>query len=302
MIRAALMSVLLSLAACAGMPPAREKAMCAAAERFVLPPEARNDAIAALPETERNQLALDMVACLEDRDPEVRDGFAYETYAAMMRGNMLDTGTLRALKGRLLEKLADAVGDPEGFRGPFAALVLSEVARTDRLEPWMDPDERSGLVAAAAVYMTRLADYRGFSDADGWRHGVAHSADIFTQLALNERLEKADADIMLAAIASKAGTSAHAYVFGEPARLAAPVYYLAGRDFYPAESWPAWLSGLWPDDGLLRENAYQSEAALRRLHNLTAFGEALYVTAKASGQADRAPLADASLDFLRSLP
>ena len=46
-----------------------------------------------------------------------------------------------------------SVGDTNGFQQPFAALVLSEVARTDRIDPWMTPAMRSELVTAAATYL-----------------------------------------------------------------------------------------------------------------------------------------------------
>ncbi|MEZ5998838.1 MAG: DUF2785 domain-containing protein [Hyphomonas sp.] len=292
----------LVLAACASVPEAPAMAACGPAEQFAGEGDARADAVAALPAAERDALALDMVACLENPDPAIRDGFAYETYAAMMRGNLLQPDALRTLKSALLENLTAAGDDPGGFRGPFAALVLSEVARTDRISPWMTPEEREGLVAAAAAYMTGLSDYRGFDDAEGWRHGVAHAADIFLQLSLNEALTREEADTILAAIAAKAATPDHAYTFGEPERLAAPVLYLSRRDLYTPEEWTGWFTSLWPEDDPLRETAYSSEAALARKHNLMAFAEAVYVSAAASGNEVYAPVGEASLALIRSLP
>ncbi|MEZ5946133.1 DUF2785 domain-containing protein [Hyphomonas sp.] len=275
---------------------------CASAARFAGEGKARVAALSELPANERAEVALDMVACLEHPDPRVRDGFAYETYAAIMRGGLLDETGLRALKAALLDELAAAGGDPAGFRGPFAALILSEVVRTDRITPWMTGEERGELVAAAAAYMSGLADYRGYSDTDGWRHGVAHTADIFLQLSLNEALTRDEADAILAVIAVKAGTSDHAYIFGEPERLAAPVLYLSRRGLLTPEEWTDWFMGLWPEDDPLREVAYASAAALARKHNLTAFAESVYVSADVSGDEAFAPVGAASLAFIRSLP
>jgi len=42
--------------------------------------------------------------------------------------------TLGDLRNRLMPMLANP--DAQGFRAPFAALVMAEVARTDRLNAW----------------------------------------------------------------------------------------------------------------------------------------------------------------------
>ena len=76
----------------------------------------------------------------------------------------------------LLEQL-QAADDAAGFRKPFAALALSEVARSDRVEPVFTGEQREQLVAAAAAYLGGVRDYRGFSETEGWRHGVAHNGD-----------------------------------------------------------------------------------------------------------------------------
>lgn len=247
-------------------------------------------------------LVLSLPDCLESPDPAVRDGYAYETLAGLLRGEAVGPDTLRPLKAELLSRLARADEDAGGFRGPFAALALAEVARTDRISPWMDEAERSALIAAAQTYLADLADYRGFSDDEGWRHGVAHTADLLMQLSLNPQLTKPQAEAILAAIALKVGTPDHAYIFGETERLAAPVMYLAQRELFTGEEWTAWFTGLWPADDPLREVAYRSEAALARLHNLRAFSETVYVSAVASQQDTYAPVGEAAFALLNLLP
>ncbi|MFN3912795.1 DUF2785 domain-containing protein [Hyphomonas sp.] len=247
-------------------------------------------------------LVLSLPDCLESPDPAVRDGYAYETLSGLLRGEAVGPDTLRPLKAELLSRLARADEDPGGFRGPFAALALAEVARTDRIAPWMDEDERSALIAAAHLYLASLTDYRGFSDTEGWRHGIAHTADLLMQLSLNPHLTKPQAEAILSAIAVKAGTPDHAYVFGENERLAAPVMYLAQRDLFTAGEWESWFTGLWPAGDPLRESAYTSEAVLNRLHNLRAFAQSVYVSAVASHETAYAAVGGAALTMLNQLP
>lgn len=263
---------------------------------------ARDAALADMTAETRARFVSPLTACLEDSDPKVRDGYAYELISAILRGGNVPPETLRALKAGLLSRLADADGDPDGFRGPFAMLALAEVARTDRIEAWMSEDERTDLINAAHAYLAGLTDYRGFSDTDGWRHGVAHTADLLMQLSLNPALTEAQAGEILAAVAEKAGPADHAYVFGESERLAAPVLYLAQKGFLTPDDWQAWFGALWPADDPLREVAYSSEAALTKLHNLRAFSEAVYVSTAASGAPAFEGLGAAALMMLKSLP
>ena len=64
-----------------------------------------------------------------------------------MRAGHLDRATLIDLRDVLIPMLT--APDPQGFQRPFAALVLSEVARTDRVKPWMSADERQAMCTAA---------------------------------------------------------------------------------------------------------------------------------------------------------
>lgn len=302
------LTLLLMLGACASSPaPAAPAAQLAAPcppakSLTVLGDErARGEAILNMDEPSRDALATALLPCLSDPDPELRDGVAYTALSLMMRSELISAETVAGLQAELLGMLAGA-DDPAGFTRPFAALVLAEVARTDRISPWMDEAGRSALIAAAHDYLEDLTDYRGYSEADGWRHGVAHTGDLLMQLSLNPQLTKPQAEAILAAIALKAGPSDHAYVFGESERLAAPVMYLARREMFSETEWTDWFTSLWPGEDPLRENVYASEAALRKLHNLRAFAQAVYVSAKVSNDAAYESVARGAFALLNALP
>lgn len=222
----------------------------------------------------RRALAEGLVACLADPDPELRDGVAYEALTAWMRAGDFDSSMLRALRDRLYPML-EASDDP-GFAAPFAALVLSEVARTDRVASWMAPEERAAMVELAASYVESVRDYRGYAAGQGWRHGVAHGADWLMQLSLNPALERAQLDRILAAVASQvAPTDGPAYVFGEPARLARPVLFVAQRQMLSAEDWQAWFAYL--PAGVAETREQDFARWLARRHDLMAFLTSLYL-------------------------
>jgi hypothetical protein len=233
--------------------------------------------------TARQTLAEGLVDCLADPDPVLRDALAYEGLSHWMRAKSLDDAGLRALRDALFASLEG--DDVDGFRRPFAALVLSEIARTDRIAPWMTPKERDAMVDAAARYLASVSDYRGFDDREGWRHGVAHGADWVLQLALDPALERAQLDRLLTAVAAQAvPETPHAYVFGEPGRLARPVLAIAQRNLHTPAEWEAWLTALTPKLGA-GAKPYADTRWLARRHDLLAFLTALYIEVDRSGNA-----------------
>ncbi|MGO1072270.1 DUF2785 domain-containing protein [Lysobacter sp. CA199] len=236
----------------------------------------------ALPDAgAKRQLADALLGCLSDPNPDLRDGIAYEALAHWMRAGDFDAPALRTLRDKLYRSLDGE--DKTGFSKPFAALVLSEVARTDRIGPWMTPQERAAMTERAADYVESVRDYRGYIEGEGWRHGVAHGADWLMQLSLNPALERAQYRRILAAIAAQVVPRSHAYVFGEPERLAKPLLFTAKRGLLSDADWAAWFAALPPKVGKLDRADYAGWLARR--HDLLAFLTGLYLQADQSEDA-----------------
>jgi len=248
----------------------------------------------------RNALALGLLACLSGPDPLLRDGIAYEALTAWLRGDQLDAGMRRQLRDRLYAMLQDV--DEAGFRRPFSALVLSEVARTDRIAQWMRPEERAAMVEAGAQYLTSIRDYRGYDNVQGWRHGIAHGSDWLMQLAMNPALQRAQLDVILGAVAAQAvPQSAHAYIYGEPGRLARPVLHVARRGALTEVEWTAWFAAL-PGKIGDPSGAYADTAWLARRHDLLAFLTAIHFEAQQSQDAGLKSLELAAARAIKAVP
>ena len=231
---------------------------------------------------ERDRLARGLLDCLASPDPELRDGIAYGAWALWLRGDQIDARTRRMALERLQAAIAPARADADGFEQPFSALVLSEVARTDRKKAWLTPAERAALVEASARYLESVRDYRGFTAGEGWRHGVAHGADLLMQLSLNPALDKPQLDRILAAVASQVAPRGQAYVFGEPERLARPVLFTAARGLHAESEWTAWLAQVAAPPAGGWERALEDAEGLQRRHDVRAFLLGLYVGARDS--------------------
>lgn len=259
---------------------------------------------------ERQALALALTACLAHPNPALRDGIAFEGLTIWLRAGSLDRSTIVELRRRLLPMLADAAPSPQGpsdghgFGAPFAAIVLAEVARTDRIAAWMSAEEREAIVQAAASYLVGVHDYRAFSDTEGFRHGVAHGADLVLQLALNPAVTKPQLDRLLAAIAAQiAPRFIVSYTAGEPNRLARPVLFIAQRGLHTDNEWKAWFAQvLSPAPMAGWDEAFASEAGLAKRHNTRAFLLSVYASASASDNAGVRQLLAPVHEGLKQLP
>ena len=243
-----------------------------------------------------------LAACLGDPDPAMRDDFAFTLWSEGLRGKYLTPVQMRYTLG-LLTRMVAAPDDAAGFRRPFAALALSEIARADRVTAFLTDAELHALAETGATYLRGVQDYRGFIAGEGWRHGVAHGADVMLQLALNPRLSRADADLILGAVAAQvAPPGSHAYVHGEARRLARPILFLAKRTDIDDAAWAAWFQSLHPDNAPRWQAPYTSEAGLAAVHNSSAFGDAIYVAASESQDAQVRRLAPLAAGLLKALP
>jgi hypothetical protein len=233
----------------------------------------------------RQAMALDLVACLASTDPTLRDGIAFEALAAWMRGKQLTPTTVGAIRDRLVTQLAPDFPDPAGVQRPFAALVLAEVARVDRVEPFMTDQQLQQLVDAGTRYLQSIRDYRGFDEREGWRHGVAHCSDLMLQLAVNPRTSKAQLNQMLAAIATQVAPAGdHSYIYGEGDRLAQAVFYIAKRKLHTADEWRKWFEQIAAPAPLAKwADAWTSQRGIAKHQNTWAFVTTLYVYVRESG-------------------
>lgn len=249
-----------------------------------------------------DQTAIDLATCLADPDPFLRDRIGYEGLTSVLRGGAVSAETRRELMASLTTALS--AEDPDGFHPPFAALALSELARTDRVEPFLSEAERTDLASAAAGYLGGVTDYRAFSDTEGWRHGVAHGADFAMQLALNPEVSPQSLQQIRGAVTAQVmPESGHAYTHGEPERLARPILFMAARGEIETDDWQTWFAALVDPAPLATwGDAFSSETALERLHNLKAFARSLYINASLSQNPNLEPIADGALEMLKTLP
>jgi hypothetical protein len=250
---------------------------------------------------EREAFAQAITACLASPNPALRDGIAFEALSHMLRARQLGVSTQTALINDLLPRLESA--DPNGFERPFAALVLSELARAERLNSHFTDDMRANVLDRSIGYFVGVRDYRGFDSQEGWRHGVAHGSDLLMQLALNESYGREDLLRIRDAVTTQIAPAGHFYTYGEPERLARPILLMAQRGVFTAEEWSAWFAGIAAPAPLASWNdAFSSQEGLARKHNTAAFVQTVWINARLSENAGIQALLPGAEAALRALP
>lgn len=243
----------------------------------------KNDKFVIKAPEQRNQTAIKLLSCLGSADPKVRDGIVYAATSEWLRAGLLQQATIKTMFDSLINTLKQSNQDPENFTQPFAVLVLSEVIRVDRISPYLSDTERQNVIDVTTTFMRNITDYRGFDETQGWRHAVAHTADVFLQLSLNNKVSKEQLNQILDALKSQiAPQSKHFYVFGEPKRLAMPFVYIVLRGEHSELEVANYLDSVVnPKPFADWQSVYNAHKGLAKLHNTRSF---VYSILAISGQ------------------
>lgn len=233
---------------------------------------------------EKSAVARQLMHCLASPDPVLRDEIAYTGLSQWLRANDFNADFYLAMFTTLTEVISADVTDDYGVYQPFAMLMLAEVARVDRKSPFLNDVQRDHLVDVGTDFLTFIEDYRGYDSKIGWRHSVAHTADLMLQLSLNPAITKQHLDNMLSAISSQVvAKNNHFYIYGESKRLVMPVIYIFLNDQFTIENWQTWLNELTLPTPLKSwGEAYSSQQGLSKLHNTQHFLFAFYALIKNS--------------------
>lgn len=250
----------------------------------------------------RERFARAVSACVASPDPFLRDRVAFEALAHMLRGEQLSATVRTDLTSDMLARLR--ADDPQGFARPFAALILSELVRADRVNGYYDDVMKDEIVTRAAEYVAAIRDYRGFDEREGWRHGVAHGADLLMQIVLDPNFD--DPAHLLAvreAVAAQLAPDGHFYIYGEPERLMRPILFLARRQAFSEADWNEWFARVAAPAPLAAwDEAFASQAGLANRHNTMAFLQSVWINARLSENADDDVLLPGAEAGLRALP
>lgn len=226
----------------------------------------------------KNQLALQLLNCLASPDSFLRDKVAFTGLSQWLRKEELSAGTVQTMFTTLMNVIQSQVVDENNVYQSFSVLTLAEVARVDRIKPFLSEQQRQNVVNSGAQLLKNTSDYQGFDKKVGWHHQVAHAADLMLQLALNDKINKQQLAILLDALTVQINAKhEHFYIYGEPKRFALPTVYIFLNDLYSTEDWSNWLEKLTsPAPFANWQDMYFSQEGLSKRHNTGGFLNTFY--------------------------
>ena len=253
---------------------------------------------------ERSNLAMQLLNCLAVSESDIRDGVAFTGLSSWLRNSKLPANVYEKMFNELFNNFAQKTVDEHDVYQPFVALVLSELARVDRKTPYLTDEQRQFLVDRSAAYLVNTKDYRGFDNVVGWRHSIAHTADLFLQLSLNPAIKKEQLTSMLNAIGEQVlAKNEHFYIYGESKRLLVPLLYIFLQEQHSEEDWQRWLKQYINPAPLSNwQQAFSSQQGLAKLHNARQFLNAMFVMIADSKNAQLQMLKAELTNTLKTLP
>lgn len=232
----------------------------------------------------KQEVAKILLHCLASSDPLIRDQIAFTGLSKWFRSNSFNAEFYNEIFTLLIDVIEADVIDKNAVYKSFAILTLAEIVRVDRKNPFLNNIQREQVVKVAAEFLQSIDDYRGYDDIIGWRHSVAHTADLMLQLTLNPALQKPHLDKLLASLSHQVVPKKnHFYIYGESKRIALPIVYIFLNKEYQVKDWNLWINNLvsplpfatWGD-------VFMSQQGLSKRHNTQSFLLAFYALIKSS--------------------
>ncbi|MAB93719.1 MAG: hypothetical protein CL593_10265 [Alteromonas sp.] len=223
------------------------------------------------------QAPASLLPCFASPSPAIRDDYALTTFSHILRTGQVSEAALVSMILDIQEQLRNP--RIKQYHKAFLTLGLAEIARVDRITPFLNESQRKALVETAVFLFKTTTDFTGFDDKYGYIHQIPHTADLVLQLALNERISQHQLIALAQSLKTVINPSQVVfYHTNEPDRLARASIYLFLRKELSEAFITQWLEDVsLPPNGSW-EAAYQSKKGLAAMHNVKGFLGRLLLT------------------------
>ena len=228
-------------------------------------------------DTDKYELALEMLDNIGSVDPEFRDELILELLSDMIVENHLTDGEVKNLLELLLSEnhLFYNIGNVEDdsvFNRTFTLLIIVAMLyrhnqNTDNL---FTEEEIKRICTEVVSYTRQEKDARGYVEIKGWAHSTAHTADVFNVIAQCTEIKKPKLILILEAIKDMVCINYYTYINGEDERLISAVIEILKKDILNDNEFINWiksfediqLAGKYPADHNLTSNRKNFLSAL----------------------------------------
>jgi len=173
-------------------------------------------------------LVKSMMHFIGTTDSDLRDNLIYSTFFQLALDNQLEHELLsdlldHCLSDDMLFKGIGENGTDTVFTRAFTSLVIAVILYKDNEDDFLPKNAVYKTKDHLINYINSENDLRGFVPGKGWAHSIAHVADAFDELILNNKIEQKDLLDMLRPLWEKILVSDSVYVHGEDERMVTPI-------------------------------------------------------------------------------
>ncbi|WP_299739025.1 DUF2785 domain-containing protein [uncultured Rossellomorea sp.] len=173
-------------------------------------------------------LVKSMMHFIGTTDSELRDKLIYSTFFQLALDNQLEHELLsdlldHCLSDDMLFKGIGENGTDTVFTRAFTSIVIAVILYKDNEDDFLPKKAVYKTKDHLINYINSENDLRGFVPGKGWAHSIAHVADAFDELILNNKIERKDLLEMLRPLWEKILVSDSVYVHGEDERILTPI-------------------------------------------------------------------------------
>lgn len=186
-------------------------------------------------EKEGDKLLEQMLQVIGSPDAELRDALNYRFFVEtanvlLWSPSQFTTMALTVSSNDFLYKGLNEQNETNVFTRSFSALWLTALLQIDAQQRFLTDEQVKSVLKAAASYLEREHDYRGFTGENGWAHAGAHGADLAVAVIRHPLFELSYAPIILQGVKA-AQWKDYVFVDDEDERIVAIFQALAQKDF-----------------------------------------------------------------------
>ncbi len=234
------------------------------------------------------ELTLQLTASLGSPNSDLREN-SLEVLWGWINAGHYSSDQLRDMGSQMARNMAVGVGESGTdtvFLRAFSVLILATVIFRDEQcaagivdeSAFLSEDEVRGWFEQGLIYLEGEKDLRGYVETKGWAHAIAHTSDLFRDLAQSRYLGVLDLERMLNAIADKViEPVGRVYLYQEDERLAYAVMTALSRDLLDVSFLKQWLDRMViRSDQRPWHQVFADPAENNARHNARSFLRSLY--------------------------
>jgi len=217
--------------------------------------------------TDTERLVGEMLREIGSIDYELRDDLIYFTFYHWIQRKTLSLGTMKNMLYTSLD--ADHLflglgssGEDTVFTRSFSVLISPLILECHLSGPFLTEEDIRHVFDRLCRYFREEHDLRGYVEAKGWAHAVAHASDAFETLVKCQGITRNDHLAIMELMLEKIQVNTHYFADGEDERMAEVVSTIIKKGLLGDDPVVAWVhkatkfktTGKYPEDSIIRGN------------------------------------------------